>query len=122
VKKSGIRLPLPLSESDQEAMETLGFDLLAEVEALLRHAREYQREVQRLRGILGRGQTSTAERPVREAVRVHLENLRDACAKFGRTLDGIMEIGDDQPGERTRTRPSPKTNSQSRVRPRRTRS
>ena len=38
-----------------------GFDLLAHVEAMLRHARQYNQEVKQLRSHLGKGQTDTEQ-------------------------------------------------------------
>jgi hypothetical protein len=84
----------PLTDSERELLEVHGFDLLAQVEAMLRHAREYQREVQRLRGILGRGQTSTADLLPLEAVREHVEQLRHESETFGAFLDDIVAILD----------------------------
>ena len=72
-----------------ELLETQGFDLLAQVEAMLRSAREYQRDVQRLRGIVGKGQTSTSHLPALRAVRKHIGALRATCAQFTETLGGI---------------------------------
>jgi hypothetical protein len=75
-----------------ELLEVLGFDLLAQVEEMLRHVREYQREVQRLRGMLGAGQTSTEDRPPSEAVQQHLKRLRATWTEFGSLLDEIEQI------------------------------
>jgi hypothetical protein len=68
-----------------------GFDLMAQIEAMLRHAREYQREVQRLRGIIGKGQTVTAEMNPLAAVRHHIERMRHAYASFGETLTDAVD-------------------------------
>jgi hypothetical protein len=65
------------SKQQHDLLEVHGFDLLADIEAMLRHARQYQREVQRLRGILGKGQTDTSDQPPLEAVR----NISLGCAK-----------------------------------------
>jgi hypothetical protein len=69
-----------------------GFDLMAQIEAMLRHAREYQREVQRLRGILGRGQTGTGEMTPVAAVRHHVDEMHTAYASFGETLTDVRRI------------------------------
>ena len=81
-----------LTEQDGEAMEIHGFDLLAQVEAMLRHTREYQREVQRLRGMLGRGQTSTSERPPLHALRTQVDRLRRTWTDFGQTLADVEQL------------------------------
>jgi hypothetical protein len=80
------------TERDQELLEVHGFDLLAHIEAMLRHARQYQREVQRLRGTMGKGQTATADLSPIKAVDVHLNRLRETCTAFTETLDEILEI------------------------------
>jgi hypothetical protein len=80
-----------LTQQDHELMEVHGFDLLSQIEAMLRHVRQYQREVQRLRGLMGRGQTSTADLPPIEAVDRHLIELRKACSAFMETLDEIVK-------------------------------
>ena len=84
----------PDRESDRrkELLEVLGFDLLAQVEEMLRHVREYQREVQRLRGTLGNGQTSTADRAPFEAVREHVKRLRKTWTDFGGVLEEIEQV------------------------------
>jgi hypothetical protein len=82
------------AEDRHELLEVQGFDLMAQIEAMLRHAREYQREVQRLRGILGKGQTATAEMNPLAAVRHHIERMRHAYASFGETLTDAVSIVD----------------------------
>ena len=78
--------------SDHELLEVHGFDLLAHIEAMLRHVRQHQREVQRLRGLMGKGQTATAHLPPIEAVDEHLKRLRAASTAFAQTLDEILQI------------------------------
>jgi hypothetical protein len=77
-----------------ELLEVLGFDLLAQIEAMLRHAREYQREVQRVRGILGKGQTATSDLPPLDAVRHHLQQMRQVCTSFRDTLTDAQSAAD----------------------------
>jgi hypothetical protein len=84
--------PRAFRDDRQEMMEVHGFDLMAQVEAMLRHVRQYQREVQRLRGILGKGQTTTSERTPIDAVQEHAMQLRNACKSLSETLDDIEEI------------------------------
>src|SRR5215203_5494159 len=83
------RMPAHVPQQVGELLEVQGFDLMAQVEALLRHAVQYQREVQRLRGLLGKGQTSTSEMNPRDAVEHHLEQIADAHVSFGTTLTNI---------------------------------
>jgi hypothetical protein len=56
-------------------LEIQEFDLLGQVEATLRSVREFQREVQRLRGIPPKEQTSTSDLPPIDAV-ANLKALR----------------------------------------------
>ena len=84
-------------------LEVHGFDLLAQIEALFRHAREYQCEVQRLRGLLGKGQTATSHMPPVAAVRHHLQEMHRAYTSFGETLGDAQRVTDslesrDEPG------------------------
>jgi hypothetical protein len=81
-----------------ELLEVQGFDLMAQIEAMLRHAREYQRELQRLRGILGKGQTDTSEMNPVAAVRHHVEQMQLAFASFGETLADVRRIVDSLDG------------------------
>ena len=75
-----------------ELLEVQGFDLMAEIEAMLRHAREFQREVQRLRGLLGKGQTATSDlRPV-DAIRQQLDELDRAHTSFRDTLGDVRGV------------------------------
>ena len=83
---------MSLSREQQQMLEVYGFDLMAQVEAMLRHVRQYQREVQRLRGLLGKGQTSTSDRHPVEAVRNHVAQLLRAGASFRDTLDDIEQM------------------------------
>ena len=88
---------MPNDQSDREThrrnelLEVLGFDLLAQVEEMLRHAREYQREIQRLRGMLDAGQTPTKNHPPFEAVQQHLKRLRATWTEFGGVLNEIEQ-------------------------------
>jgi soluble cytochrome b562 len=86
--KSRARLPT----KNKKLMEVHGFDLMSQVEAMLRHVRQYQREVQRLRGILGKAQTTTSERTPVDAVQEHEMRLRNACKSLSETLDDIEQI------------------------------
>jgi hypothetical protein len=82
-----------------ELMEVHGFDLMAQVEAMLRHVRQYQREVQRLRGILGAGQTVTSDKPAIDAVRHHVGGLVNAAEMLVLTLQEIQAIVDGTPAQ-----------------------
>ena len=79
-----------LTTAQQELLEVYGFDLMAQVEALLRHVREYQREVQRLRRASKVG-AAVDRRPVR-AVHAQVGQLRRICAGLGQTLDLVGRI------------------------------
>lgn len=79
------------SERDRQLLEVHGFDLLTQVEAMLRHVREYQREVQRLRGAPDKGAT-TADRGPMSTVREHLKRMRQTWTEFGTTLDDIEQL------------------------------
>jgi hypothetical protein len=73
-----------------EVLEVLGFDLLAQVEAMLRHTRAYQREVQRLRGMAGHSRTATST-PSSEALHQHVARLQTAGSTFRDTIKAIKE-------------------------------
>jgi hypothetical protein len=75
-------------ERQQELLEVWGFDLLAHVEAMLRHARQYNQEVKRLRSHLGTGQTDTEQVPL-DAVLQHVKELQRSSALFSETLGEI---------------------------------
>jgi hypothetical protein len=82
------------AEDRRELLEVHGFDLLAQIEAMLRHAREFQREVQRLRGLMGKGQTHTSEMNPLAAVRHHVDHMNEAYASFGETLTDARRVVD----------------------------
>jgi hypothetical protein len=65
-------------------MEVCGFDLLAQVESLLRHVREYQREVRHLHRV----KQNSSHAPVRRQV----HQLRQVCASLQRTLEMIRDV------------------------------
>ena len=75
-------------ESQQELLEVWGFDLLAHVEAMLRHARQYNQEVKQLRSHLGKGQT-TDQVPL-DAVLQHVKELQRSSTLFSQTLGEIV--------------------------------
>jgi phage host-nuclease inhibitor protein Gam len=95
-----LHLRQPFTRREHELMEVHGFDLLAQIEAMLRHVRQYQREVQRLRGLMGKGQTTTSDLPPVEAVDQHLKRLREACSAFTETLDDLLQIHETAAGTR----------------------
>jgi hypothetical protein len=80
---------MPEQNGKFELLEIQGFDLLGQVEATLRSVRQYQREVQRLRGTLTKGQTSTSDLPPIDAVEMHLKELRYTCGLFADSLRDI---------------------------------
>ena len=70
-----------------QAMEVHGFDLLAQVEAMLRHVRAYQQNVQELRGTpLG----PAVRRKSATAVLDNVKQLRKVCDTFCTTLDDVV--------------------------------
>jgi hypothetical protein len=80
-----MRKPLvQLTANQMDMMEVCGFDLLAQVEALLRHAREYQRELQRVRHAAANSQAAAG-------VRRRVFELRQVCARLRETLDLITD-------------------------------
>ena len=81
-----------------------GFDLLAEVEAMLRTAREYQREVQRVRGILGKGQTQTSQLPPVAALTQQVRRLRETI----QSMTGVVNEIEQTVGEVTGRTTEPK--------------
>jgi hypothetical protein len=82
----------PENEIHRDALlEVHGFELLAQVEEMLRHVREYQRQVQRLRDALS-GQTTTAPRTPTSAVREQLRRLRNTWTEVEGTLNDIERI------------------------------
>jgi hypothetical protein len=95
-----------------EMMEVHGFDLLAQVEAMLRHVRQYQREVQRLRGTLGKGQTTTSKRTPLDAVQEHVKRLQSASGTFAETVEALREL--TGPAEVSRRRAGRKSASNAR--------
>ena len=81
--------------AQQELLEVYGLDLMAQAEVMLRHVREYQREVQRLRRMLGK---LHADRTPLKAVRAQVKHLRQMCTTLGDTLDLITHA--EQAGPR----------------------
>jgi hypothetical protein len=69
---------MSFSREQQELLETYGFDLLAQVEAMLRHVREYQRALQQFRGTLP---LTTPKTPV-TTMQDQLQALRGAVKEF----------------------------------------
>jgi hypothetical protein len=74
-----------------EMLDVHGFDLLAQVEAMVRHVREYQREVQRLRGTMH--DDAGASNAVRiQRLRERTADLRTCYNDFCGTLEDIDAI------------------------------
>jgi hypothetical protein len=70
-----------------QAMEVHGFDLLAQVEAMLRYVRAYQQNVQELRH---RPLTPAVRRKSATAVLDNVKQLRKACDTFCTALDDVV--------------------------------
>ena len=76
-----------LDASHAQAMEVHGFDLLAQVEAMLRYVRAYQRNVQELRH---RPLTPAVRRKSATAVLDNVKQLQKACDAFCTALDDVV--------------------------------
>jgi flagellar biosynthesis chaperone FliJ len=87
---------LDLTASQVNLLEVCGFDLLAQVEALLRYSREYQRDVLRF-------QRAATNASTLGALRRQISNLRHACASLQRTVELISDT--DQSARRTPAEP-----------------
>jgi hypothetical protein len=76
---------MSFTREQQELLETYGFDLMAQIEGMLRHVREYQRALQQLRGTLPRssGQTPSA------TMQKHISALREAMKEFDTSIGEI---------------------------------
>jgi hypothetical protein len=69
-------------------LEVYAFDLMAQVEAMLRHIREYQQGLQRLRGTLPPSRT---QGPL-AAMRKHLRELREQLTHFDASLTDMEGV------------------------------
>jgi hypothetical protein len=76
---------MSLSREQQQMLEVYGFDLMAQVEAMLRHVREYQQALQRLRGTLPPSKAPLA------VMRKHVRALRDQLTDFDACLTQMEE-------------------------------
>jgi hypothetical protein len=79
--------PKRLDGDHAEAMEVHGFDLLAQVEAMLRCVRAYQHNVQELRSS---PLTPAIRRKSADAVLDNVKQLRTACDTFCTGLDDVV--------------------------------
>jgi hypothetical protein len=70
-----------------QAMEVHGFDLLAQVEAMLRYVRAYQQNVQELRRT---PLVPAARRRSASGVLDNVKQLRKACDTFCTALDDVV--------------------------------
>ena len=91
-----------LTASQISLLEVCGFDLLAQVEALLRHSREYQRDLHRLH-------RTAANAAVLGAVRRQVHHLRQTCASLQRTLEVIRDTDHEERGIPADPEPDSKT-------------
>jgi hypothetical protein len=76
-----------LNGDHAQAMEVHGFDLLAQVEAMLRYVRAYQQNVQELRRT---PLMPAVRRKSATAVLDNVKQLRKACDTFCTALDGVV--------------------------------
>jgi hypothetical protein len=79
--------PGGLDADHAQAMEVHGFDLLAQVEAMLRHVRAYQQNVQDLRST---PLVPAARRKSATAVLDNVKQLRKVCDTFCTALDDVV--------------------------------
>lgn len=71
-------------------LETAGFDLLAQVEGMLRHVRSYQEEVHRIRDLVSQGKRERASLLLTEGAPAgHMKKLRQASVELTETIDNI---------------------------------
>ena len=71
-------------------LETAGFDMLAQVEAMLREVREYHDQVRRVRELVAEGKRDRASLLLTEgAVTRHMERLRKESLALAETIDNI---------------------------------
>ena len=74
-------------------LEAYGFDLMAQVEAMLRQTRLYQREVQRIRDHVNRGDRDGASRLLADGEVIRqMEELRRQCDLLTKSIDGVEEF------------------------------
>lgn len=78
---------MSLTREQQELLEAYGFDLMAQVEGILRHVRQYQQALQRFRGTL----PSTHTRQPIAVMAEHARALRRALREFDTVLTDIEE-------------------------------
>jgi hypothetical protein len=77
-------------EKRLQLLETAGFDLLAQVEGMLRQIRLFQGDVQRIRDLVTQGNRDVASRLLTEGGPVaQMKKLRRASVEFTETLDNI---------------------------------
>ena len=76
-----------LDDEHAQAMEVHGFDMLAQVEAMLRHVRAYQQNVQDLRST---PLMPAVRRKSATAVLDNVKQLRQACETFCSALDDVV--------------------------------
>lgn len=115
---------MSFTREEQEVLEAYGFDLMAQVEAMLRHVREYQRGLQRFRGTLPRA--NATQTPI-EIMGDHVRSLRGALREFDICLTEVEErVARPEKGEKPRrpagglVRPDPaRWRNTSKTRPRR---
>jgi hypothetical protein len=91
---------MSFTREQQEMLEAYGFDLMAQTEAILRHVREYQRGLQRLRGTLPRGRSADATQSPLSVMAAHIQSLRETLAQFDSCLAEVEAVTRNAPGDR----------------------
>jgi hypothetical protein len=80
----------PVPEKRLPLLETAGFDLLAQVEGMLREVRLFQDDVQRIRDLVTHGNRDVASRLLTEGGPVaQMKKLRRASVELTETLNNI---------------------------------
>jgi hypothetical protein len=83
-------------------LETAGFDLMAQVEGMLRQVRLYQREVQQIRDLVVTGNRDIASRMLTDGAAVsQMRELRNQCTSLAETIDTVEQLMDQERVERT---------------------
>jgi|tagenome__1003787_1003787.scaffolds.fasta_scaffold17052362_1 hypothetical protein len=91
---------MSFTREQQDMLEAYGFDLMAQTEAILRHVREYQRGLQRLRGTLPKRRSADATQSPLAVMTAHIQSLRETLAQFDTCLAEVEAVTRNAPGDR----------------------
>jgi hypothetical protein len=82
-----------MPESRLSLLETAGYDFMAQIEGMLREARLYQREVQRIRDLVTDGHRDVASRLLTDgAVVTQMNELRKQSTALVETIDTVESL------------------------------